>query len=546
MKFGPLPLEQAVGSVVAHALRQGDLVLKKGIVVTGEHIARLRAAGIGEIVVALAEPGDVGENEAAERLALAVAGPAVRVEAPFTGRSNLFAEGAGVLMIDHARIDAANAISEAITIATLEPMKKVSVGEMIATVKMIPFALPETDLVTAITVAERAISVAPFTARRVGVISTLLPGLKPSVVDKTLEALDHRLTVLGPSVRVHDVRVPHEVAALKEALGRLARQGSDMLIVFGASAISDRRDVIPAAIEAAGGRVEHLGMPVDPGNLLLIGELDGVPVIGAPGCARSPTENGFDWVLQRLCAGLHVTRADIQRMGVGGLLMEIISRPQPRVPAAQAGMAQADMAHVAAIVLAAGRSSRMGTNKLLEDLDGKPVVRHVVEAALASRCQSVSVVVGHQADEVAAALNGLDVRLVQNPGHAQGMATSLIAGVNTVPDTAKAALICLGDMPLVTPVMMNAILDGLARHVTARAVVPIAAGRRANPVLITRGLFEDVRTLSGDVGAKALLDRAGPDLIEVMIDDVAILLDVDTPEALAHARSLMPGQAKTC
>ncbi len=536
MKFGPLPLDQAVGAVVAHALRHGDIVLKKGIIVTGEHINRLKAAGISEIVVALAEPGDVGENEAAERLAVAVAGPAVRVEAPFTGRSNLFAEAAGVLVIDRARIDVANAISEAITIATLEPMKKVGLGEMIATVKMIPFSVPEVDLGTAIKVAERTISVAPFTPRRVGVISTLLPGLKPSVVNKTLDVLDHRLGALGPSRRVHDVRVPHEMSALKEALALLAGQGTDVIIVFGASAISDRRDVIPAAIEAAGGRVEHLGMPVDPGNLLLIGELAGVPVIGAPGCARSPTENGFDWVLQRLCAGLAVTRTDIQRMGVGGLLMEIISRPQPRVPAAQV-----EAAPVAAVVLAAGMSTRMGANKLLEDLDGKPVVRHVVEAALASRCQHVSVVLGHQADDVTAALKGLDVSLVHNPDYADGMATSLIAGVSAIPDTAHAALVCLGDMPLVTPVMINAILDGFARHANARAVVPVAAGRRANPVLISRELFEDLKLLSGDVGARALLDRAGPGLIEVIIDDAAVLLDVDTPEALAQARSLMPG-----
>ena len=102
------------------------------------------------------------------------------------------------------------------------------------------------------------------------------------------------------------------------------------MVIFGASAIADRRDVIPAGIEAAGGEVAHLGMPVDPGNLLLIGSYDGVPVIGAPGCARSPKENGFDWVLHRLLAGLAVRRADIVAMGVGGLLTEIVSRPQPR------------------------------------------------------------------------------------------------------------------------------------------------------------------------------------------------------------------------
>jgi molybdenum cofactor cytidylyltransferase len=124
--------------------------------------------------------------------------------------------------------------------------------------------------------------------------------------------------------------VPHEAPSLAEALRRADLIGPDIVVVFGASAISDRRDVIPAAIEMAGGRIEHLGMPVDPGNLLLIAQMQGKPVLGAPGCARSPKENGFDWVLQRLLAGLTVGRAEIVALGVGGLLMEIKTRPQPR------------------------------------------------------------------------------------------------------------------------------------------------------------------------------------------------------------------------
>jgi molybdenum cofactor cytidylyltransferase len=140
---------------------------------------------------------------------------------------------------------------------------------------------------------------------------------------------------LGLSGRcvVAEERVSHEAPALTQAIQAMAPL-CDLLIVYGASAITDRRDVIPAALEAAGGRIAHFGMPVDPGNLLLVGALTRddveIPVLGAPGCARSPKENGFDWVLHRLLAGLPVTGADIRRMGVGGLLMEIVSRGQPR------------------------------------------------------------------------------------------------------------------------------------------------------------------------------------------------------------------------
>ena len=165
---------------------------------------------------------------------------------------------------------------------------------------------------------------------RIGVVSTTLPGLKPSIVAKTLRVLEARLKPTGARIVAQEI-VPHEVGPLAKALGRLI-DGSDALIAFGASAITDRRDVIPAAIEAIGGRIERFGMPVDPGNLLLLAERHGIPIIGAPGCARSPKENGFDWVLQRVLAGVPIRDADIRAMGVGGLLMEIASRPQPRAP----------------------------------------------------------------------------------------------------------------------------------------------------------------------------------------------------------------------
>jgi molybdenum cofactor cytidylyltransferase len=166
----------------------------------------------------------------------------------------------------------------------------------------------------------------------VSVISTLLPGLKPSVIAKTVDVLGRRLEPAGAAVTA-EAQVVHETEALARELRRQASADTDLVIVFGASAIADRRDVIPSAIEAAGGSVEHFGMPVDPGNLLLIGSLGGKPVMGAPGCARSPKVNGFDWVLQRLLADVPVTRSDIMALGVGGLLMEIVTRPQPRAGA---------------------------------------------------------------------------------------------------------------------------------------------------------------------------------------------------------------------
>ena len=333
MRFGPVAIAHSLGGIVAHSVRRDDFVLKKGETVAAHHIAALQAAGVAEVIVAQMEPGDIGENATALALAQRVAGPGLRYEAPFTGRSNLFAERAGVLVLEPAAIDAINAVDERVTLATLPAMRSVVEGEMVATVKIIPFAVPQKVLDQVVAVAvPGTIRVAAYRPLRIGVISTLLAGLKASVIAKTLRVLDARLEPMGAKIAAH-AEVAHENAALAGAIAAMAG-GCDLMVIFGASAITDRRDVIPAAIVAAGGVVDYFGMPVDPGNLLLLARLaNGKPVLGAPGCARSPKENGFDFVLQRLVAGVPVTGRDISRMGAGGLLMEIVSRPQPRAGA---------------------------------------------------------------------------------------------------------------------------------------------------------------------------------------------------------------------
>jgi molybdenum cofactor cytidylyltransferase len=331
MKFGLTPIEDAEGAVLAHGVRIDGVAYKKGDILTHERRMALDSAGVRCVVAARLEPDDIDENEAALKLAKRLAGQHLRCSPPFTGRVNLFAETAGLAIIEPEAIDRVNAVDEAITVATLPRYRAVADGDMVATVKIIPFATQAHTLETALAATPiSAISISPFKPMRIGVVSTTLPGLKPSTVAKTLRVLEARLKPTGARIAGQEI-VPHEVGALAKALARLI-DSSDAIIAFGASAITDRRDVIPAAIEAIGGRIERFGMPVDPGNLLLLAERQGIPIIGAPGCARSPKENGFDWVLQRVLAGIPIGNADIRAMGVGGLLMEIASRPQPRAP----------------------------------------------------------------------------------------------------------------------------------------------------------------------------------------------------------------------
>lgn len=329
MKFGPVAIGAAEGGILAHSLRTESLTLKKGELLTRAHVETLKAAGFKDVVVAQLEAGDIAEDEAAARVAAAISGPNVRADAAFTGRANLFAECNGVLMAHPALVDALNEVDEQVTLATLPHHRAVVEGEMVGTVKVIPFAVAEKTVARAMAAfPAQGLRIAPYLPKRIAVISTLLPGLKPSTVDKTLRVMAERMAPAHARI-VADERVKHEQSVLSAAIARHL-DDCDVMIVFGASAITDRRDVIPAALQEAGGTIEQFGMPVDPGNLLLIGQIAGKSFLGAPGCARSPKENGFDWVLQRMLADIPVTAADIRRMGSGGLLMEIVTRPQPR------------------------------------------------------------------------------------------------------------------------------------------------------------------------------------------------------------------------
>ncbi len=539
MRFGPVPVGEAEGGIAVHSIRQAGLVLKKGTVIGKAEVAALKAADIAEIVVARLEPGDVSEDIAAADIAAAVAGEGTRVDRAFTGRANLFAETAGVLVVDKTAIDRLNLIDESITFATLPAYKPVVPGEMIATVKIIPFAVASSVRDAAVAVARVAaplIRIAPYRIRKVGVVSTMLPGLAPKVVDKTLKVTADRLAPAGAAL-IAERRVPHEQRALAKALEEVLREGAELVIVFGASAIADRRDVIPAAVESIGGEIEHFGMPVDPGNLLLLADARGRPVLGAPGCARSPKENGFDWVLMRLLARLPVPREAITGMGVGGLLMEIVTRPQPREEPAAAGDRR-----IAAVVLAAGRSTRMrGSNKLLAEIGSKPLARIVVEQALASRARPVIVVTGHERERVEAALAGLPVRLVHNPDFAKGLGSSLRTGIAAVPAEADGVIVCLGDMPQVDAALIDRLIAAFDPERSALAVVPTIEGKRGNPVLWSRRFFPELMAIEGDVGARHLIGLYGEAVVEVPLTGKAALVDIDTPEALSGVKAEIEG-----
>lgn len=538
MKFGPVSTRQAEGSVLAHAQKAGELRLAKGHRLDAADVVALIDAGIDEVVVARLEPGDLQEDEAATLIAAAIAPDHLRFSQATTGRVNVYSRVAGLFVATRATVDRLNRIDPAITLASLSDHVPVQPGDMVATIKIIPLAVARHHVEEAQALLGRcpAFEVKPFVPRRAALIATQLPSLKPQVMDKTNAILAARLRQSGSEL-VTERRVAHTQGAVAAAINEL-RTTHDLLIVFGASAVADPHDVIPAAIRQAGGSVDHVGMPVDPGNLIVVGRIDGMPVIGAPGCARSPRENGFDWILDRILAGEWPSVDDITGLGVGGLLTEIPTRPQPREPVTSLPSGSVEI-----VVLAAGRASRMGPDgghKLLATFNGVPLVRRSVEAAIASGNGKVTVVTGHRESDIRAALEGLSVNLVSNPDYMSGMASSLTSGLSAIGGRAGGMLVMLADMPGVTEVDLRKLIDRFAAEGGRAVVRATAAGQRGNPVILPRPTFAAIRHLVGDVGARHIIEKCGLPVIDVELG-AAARLDLDTPDQIIAAGGMLEG-----
>ena len=541
MIFASFPLDEAQGAVLAHSHRTPDRVLKKGTVLDEAAIAALRAAGRREIIAARFEPSDIAENDAAARLAAAVTGPLVSAGRAGTGRVNLHADAAGLLIVDSPRLGRINRVDESLTIATLPDSAMVAPGDMLATIKVIPFAVPGPVLERAETLARTG--GAPFTLHKfrrltVGLVLSELPGLKESVLAGTIEATEARIHALGGHM-LPSRRCAHTTDAIAAALQEMLEEGADLLLVAGASATVDRRDVGPAGVVAAGGRIIHFGMPVDPGNLICTCEIDGKPALVLPGCARSPKLNGIDWVLRRLFAGLPVDSDALAAMGVGGLLKDTDARPLPRARAAPKPEAPKPEVRakpaIAAVVLAAGKSTRMAPwNKLLvADRAGKPMIARVVDNVLSSAARPVIVVTGHRADDIKAALAGRPVIFVESPNYETGLSESLKAGIAAIPAEARAAIVCLGDMPLVTGRIIDRLLAAHDADEGRLIAVPTHQGALGNPILWDRKFFPDLLAMTGDGGGGRRLIREHAEVVtEIEVNDDAVLRDFDTRQSL--------------
>lgn len=332
--FGKVDTTAAIGALLAHRIVTSKGTLRKGHLLSACDIRVLAAHGFEQIVVHRVEPSETDETTAAELLSQPFISDHIEARTAVGGRINFYSKSTGVFRANRSLIDNFNEVDDAITFACLNDFSPVGAGDLVGTIKIIPLAVSKHS----VGVAARAILttapilIKPFMPHTATIVSTLSGGLSTKTVAKTVRATADRLLFRNSNL-VSEVVTDHSVESLADALRSLhamQKHRHHLIIVFGASAVADENDVIPSAIRAAGGRVERVGMPVDPGNLAVVGKIDETFVIGAPGCARSPALNGLDFILDRVIAGEDVDRAGIARMGVGGLLKEIEDRTQRR------------------------------------------------------------------------------------------------------------------------------------------------------------------------------------------------------------------------
>jgi molybdenum cofactor cytidylyltransferase len=422
-------------------------------------------------------------------------------------------------------------------IATLSEHAECLAQQAVASIKVIPFAVPRQQLDGALGIAESgrpAIDLRAFRPRSAALILTRTEGLKESLLSSTSRVTLERVSALGGKI-VSEARCGHTVAEVSSAISSAMAMSPDLVLICGASITVDPADIIPSAIVECGGTIDHFGMPVEPGNMLLLAHIDDCPVINLPGCSRSSKLNGLDWVMQRMAAGLAIGKTEILSMGVGGLVKDISHRWRMREQAMLIEQFQSPH-KVAAIILAAGSSSRMGEQyKLLAPVGGIPMIKRVADAALGAEVFSTTVVTGRQADDVRSTLRGCDIGFVHNPDYHEGIAGSLKLGLSSLPEDIDGVMILLADMPFITATHINELIAEF-NPVTERDIVaPIREGRLGNPVIWSARYLPAMMKLSGDRGARPLLEEFAANVWEVPMGDDAIFMDIDTSTELSEA-----------
>lgn len=540
MKYGEYPVYDALGVELTHPVKCQDKTLKKGHVLTSSDIGRLKYAGIKTVVGARFSSNDIHPETAADILLKTMVGDYLRYTLPDeSGYCEIFADVDGVFAFDPDRLKRLNAHCEDFSVITVQPCLPVYKGQLVANLRLFSPAVDADVLnqaVTKISGTGALFKIAPYAFCKIGYVRTVAAGTTPEPIDA--DALEKRFAAYGFSI-VHSAMCAHDSESVEKAVRDALDARAEIVLVESPFPPLNREDTVPKAFKESAADIDRLGWCLDTGVPLVLGHKGDARLLGF--CADDADQYALD-VLLRFLATRSLPAVDTLPMfamnGISLLRMTKKITPEQMENSVAVG-AVSDSEKIAVVILAAGASRRMiGSNKLLEPLNGLPMIEHVVRSALLSEADYVVAVTGHDAAFVERRLEKYDVKIVRNPDYVSGVLGSIRLGLAVLPPDIAGAVILPADMPAFTEEYINRLIDAFdAKSKRPPVVLPTFDGTRRNPVLWPRDLFKVAKPVPEDAHWTPALIEHTDYIREIPLKDDLPLTDINTHGDLSNYKA---------
>ena len=530
MRFGEFPVYDALGVELAYPVTCQGKVFPAGHAMTANDLRLFRQDGIQNVVGCLLTSDDIRPDIACDMILKSLVGDHLRYTHPENGYSEIYADKDGLFVVSPERLFRFNAHDENISTACLAPFMPVYKNQLIASLRLSGPAFPA-DVVNAavdkITGQGPLFKIAPYALCRIGYVQTVMHRGDIPVLEE--DALNRRFGVYGFGV-VHFETCAHQSEHVEKAVRNAIDAGAEVVLVQSPAAPISRNDVVPSAFKEAAGDIDRLGWPMDPGLSVVIGHKNDVKLIGF---AEKDFETpAMDRLMRFLATRSLPPAEDFPSFAPGSLSIERLIQiftPDPEKNSI-AGGALDVVVILGIVVLAAGSSRRMiGSNKLLENVQGLPMIERVVQSALLSRAAYVLVVTGYDARFIEQRLANYDVKIVRNPDYSSGVLSSVRLGLSVLPPDVAGAVVLPADMPGFTSAYIDRLIDCFDAKAKRKPVcMPVYDGVRHNPVLWPRDLFKTVKIIPEDAHWMPPLIEHSDYIVEMPVEDDLPLSDINT------------------
>ena len=531
MQFGEFPVYDALGIELTHPVKCQEITLKKGHILTSSDIGKLQYAGIKSVVGVRLSSEDILPETAADILLKTMAGDYLRYTLPDeNGYSEIFADIDGVFVFDRERLNRLNDHSENISLMAVQPNLPVYKGQFVANLRLFGPAIQAATLneaVTKISGTGPLLKVAPYAFCKIGFIQTITD--KTHVQPQNPNDLEKRFGAYGFNVVYHDL-CEHNSVQVEKAVRDAIDAQAEIVLVESPFPPLHRDDVVPKGFKEAAGDIDRLGWPMDMGLSLVIGHKNDIKLLGY--CAEDADQPAFDILMRFLATKSLPDTSVIPELALNGINLTRLTKritPQQTENSIHIGSVS-DSEKIAVVILAAGSSRRMiGSNKLLESLNGLPMIEHVVRSALSSQADYVAVVTGHDAKFIEKRLEKYDVKIVRNPDYVSGVLGSIRLGLAVLPPDIAGAVVLPADMPAFTEEYIDKLIEAFDFKAKRPPVVmPSFNSVRHNPVLWPRDLFKVVKIIPEDSHWTPALVEHSDYIKEVVLKDDLPLTDINT------------------